>query len=239
MGSAWTLKISDRVKIVSLEGNLPKVRAATWLLGRSGSVVWLPTRGSLVQVAVDADTDPGGRQASQWALHVSGLAVVLSARTQVGQQRPRVGDEVTVQTVFFSKTSIHPYARFLIGQRGHIVWAQNGSDVVLVQLETEIKTPGGYQSRWGLHVDDLQITRLIVDTRPEDVYGYGVGTTGTGSDLERHAITASPHSRVRAVCGAWVTPVMVGDWCPDWSALLSRACAICVQKTSGEPDPAE
>ncbi|MFC6577905.1 hypothetical protein [Planomonospora parontospora] len=115
------------------------------------------------------------------------------------------------------------YASWLLGRHGTIVRLLRGGAFALIELDDEPSRFLGGARRWHVYLDDLLVD--AVEHPREDHNPYGVGLSGAGRGVVRHAW---PSGRREGLCGAMVRPVLVGSWSPPFLSTLENVCSICV-----------
>ncbi|MFC6578128.1 hypothetical protein [Planomonospora parontospora] len=129
---------------------------------------------------------------------------------------------------------LHSHARTrahaieLLGRHGTIVRLLRRGAFALVELDQKPSPFLDGVRCWHLHLDDLLVDDLLVDAvEPphEDRNPYGVGLSGVGREVVRHAW---PSGRWEGLCGATVRPVLIGSWSPPFLSTVENACPACV-----------
>ncbi|WP_449065705.1 hypothetical protein [Planomonospora algeriensis] len=115
------------------------------------------------------------------------------------------------------------HATELLGRHGTIVRLLRRGTFALVELDQEPSPLLGGVRRWHVHMDDLLVD--AVEHPREDHNPYGVGLSGVGREVIRHAW---PSGRRESLCGAMVRPVLVGSWSPPFLSTLENVCSTCV-----------
>ncbi|GAA3142304.1 hypothetical protein GCM10010466_36560 [Planomonospora alba] len=115
------------------------------------------------------------------------------------------------------------YASWLLGRHGTIVRLLRGGAFALVELDDEPSRFLGGARRWHVHLDDLLVD--AVEPPSEGNGSYGVGLSGTGREVVRHAW--SPGQR-EGLCGKAVRPVLIGSWSPPFLPTVENVCPACV-----------